>query len=201
MKKIIITLLSRQPFVLLRGLSKKSLLACSYFDIRSKIEGPGVKIMPGTRVFANVEIGPNTYIGYGSLIAPGSWIKAYASIGNHVVIGGGDHGVSSMVLNSKISPHAFQERNKNKTVVVGADAWVGNGALIKSGVDIGRSSVIGMGAVVTRSTRPYSINIGVPARDVGARLVGEKITILESTRWWELSVKSAKAKFSGDADE
>lgn len=51
------------------------------------------------------------------------------------------------------------------------EAWadVGTGAVILPGVTIGRGSIIGAGAVVTRDVPPFSIAAGVPAKVIGQR--------------------------------
>lgn len=51
-----------------------------------------------------------------------------------------------------------------KDVLVEEDVWMGFNVTLLSGVTIGRGSTIAAGAVVTKSTPPYSINGGVPAR-------------------------------------
>jgi acetyltransferase-like isoleucine patch superfamily enzyme len=55
-------------------------------------------------------------------------------------------------------------------VRIGPDVWLGRGATILRGVDIGRGSVIGAHAVVTRDVPPYSVAVGVPARVVRSRI-------------------------------
>ncbi len=56
----------------------------------------------------------------------------------------------------------------NGHVVIEDHAYVGTGAIIKDGTDkpivIGRGSIVGMGAVVTKSVAPGAIVIGNPAR-------------------------------------
>jgi acetyltransferase-like isoleucine patch superfamily enzyme len=51
-------------------------------------------------------------------------------------------------------------------IVVEDGAWIGSGAIILDGVRIGRNSVVGAGAVVTKDVPPYSIAVGNPARVV-----------------------------------
>jgi acetyltransferase-like isoleucine patch superfamily enzyme len=45
-------------------------------------------------------------------------------------------------------------------------ADVGTGAVIMPGVTVGRSAVVGAGAVVTRDVAPFAIVAGVPAKFV-----------------------------------
>jgi acetyltransferase-like isoleucine patch superfamily enzyme len=55
------------------------------------------------------------------------------------------------------------------------EAWadVGTGAVILPGVTVGRASIVGAGAVVTRDVPPFAIVAGVPARVVRLRTDGE----------------------------
>jgi len=49
-------------------------------------------------------------------------------------------------------------------VIIRDSVWIGEGACILSGVEIGRCSIIGANSVVTKSIPPNSIVGGVPAR-------------------------------------
>ncbi len=46
------------------------------------------------------------------------------------------------------------------------DCWIGAGAIILNGVTIGKGSVVGAGAVVTKDVAPYTIVAGNPARKI-----------------------------------
>lgn len=52
---------------------------------------------------------------------------------------------------------------------IGSDVWIGYGAIVLSGVTVGDSSIVGAGAVVTKSIPPNSIAVGNPARVIGTR--------------------------------
>lgn len=52
----------------------------------------------------------------------------------------------------------------SKDVVVEEDVWMGFNVTLVSGVTIGRGGTIAAGAVVTKSTPPYSVNGGVPCK-------------------------------------
>lgn len=59
-----------------------------------------------------------------------------------------------------------------RTVFIGEDVWIGAGAVILPGVNIGNGAVIGANAVVTRDVPDLAIAAGVPARVVGSRRDG-----------------------------
>jgi maltose O-acetyltransferase len=64
---------------------------------------------------------------------------------------------------------AMRRRLENgKPVQIGADVWVGGGALMLAGVSIGSKAVIGAGSVVTRTSReaflPQAILVASSAR-------------------------------------
>lgn len=58
-------------------------------------------------------------------------------------------------------------------IVIEDDVWIGLNCTILQGVTIGRGSIIGAGAVVTRDIPPFSIAVGIPAR-VRGRRTGEE---------------------------
>ncbi|MBB3364152.1 acetyltransferase-like isoleucine patch superfamily enzyme [Mitsuaria sp. BK045] len=49
-------------------------------------------------------------------------------------------------------------------VIIEDDVWLGEGVAVMPGVRIGRASVIGANAVVTRDIPPFSVAVGAPAR-------------------------------------
>jgi galactoside O-acetyltransferase len=59
-------------------------------------------------------------------------------------------------------------------VVIEEDAWIGTRAVILKGVRIGKSAIVGAGAVVTRDVPPFAIVGGVPARVLKLRPGVEK---------------------------
>lgn len=56
-----------------------------------------------------------------------------------------------------------------REIVIENDVWIGAGAIILAGITVGHGSIVGAGAVVTRSCPPYSILGGVPAKVIGRR--------------------------------
>lgn len=78
--------------------------------------------------------------------------------------------------------HDYNCVNMHKTlikrqVIINDDVWIGAHSIIMPGVTIGEGSVVGAGSVVTRDVAPYSIVIGVPAREVKKREIQEDISV------------------------
>jgi acetyltransferase-like isoleucine patch superfamily enzyme len=66
-------------------------------------------------------------------------------------------------------PIIFSGRDNLKPTAIEDDAWIGCGAILMSGVRVGRGAIVAAGAVVTRDIPPYEIHGGVPARKIGER--------------------------------
>ncbi len=121
---------------------------------------PGVRFvyMKGINLGKGVLINSNTYI-YG---------KGGIEIGDNVLISpncsivAGDHTIDSNHL-------IIEQPSKSEKIIIGKDSWIGANSVVVGGVTIAEGSVIGAGAVVTKDTEPYSINIGVPAQKSGER--------------------------------
>ena len=69
---------------------------------------------------------------------------------------------------------------------IGADVWIGQGAMVKAGIKIGVGAVIGAGSIVTKDIAPYVIAAGNPCREIRPRFPEAIIQHLIQTRWWEL---------------
>lgn len=77
-------------------------------------------------------------------------------------------------------------------VVIGNDVWVGQDALILSGVRIGDGAVIGARSVVAKNVEPYSIVVGNPAREIRKRFDDDTITKLLKIKWWNWDIQRIK---------
>jgi len=119
-------------------------------------------------------------------------IGSFCSIASEVVLGGSRHpmeyvSTSPVFLSHRDSVKAKFARHEYRNmsgITVGHDVWIGNRAMIKSGVTIGSGSVIGMGAVVTKDVPPYAIWAGNPGRLIRYRFTPEVIAALMVIQWW-----------------
>ena len=78
--------------------------------------------------------------------------------------------------------------------VIEDDVWIGHHAIILPGCRrIGRGSIIGAGAVVTRDVPRYAVVAGNPARVLRERFPNDVQAALEHSRWWELDLTGLRA--------
>ena len=64
---------------------------------------------------------------------------------------------------------AFFDWRRSTRVTIGHDVWIGHGAIILPGRNIGTGAVVAGGAIVTKDVAPYAIVAGNPARPIRDR--------------------------------
>ncbi|STR44613.1 sugar O-acetyltransferase [Iodobacter fluviatilis] len=107
-----------------------------------------------------VELGPKVMINLGVSLLGGAPI----TIGEHSLIG--PH-VQIITVNHPVDPTERQRYAFTaKPVHIGANVWIGAGAIICPGVSIGDHSVVGAGAVVTHDVPRCTLVAGNPAREI-----------------------------------
>lgn len=87
---------------------------------------------------------------------------------------------------------------------IGNDVWIGQEAMILSGVKIGDGAVIAAGSVVTKNVADYEIVGGNPAKSIKFRFSPEQIASLKKISWWNWELDKIKKEVpllqSGDID-
>ena len=63
-----------------------------------------------------------------------------------------------------------REAGSKGDIVIKDDVWIGQNAIICSGVTVGQGAVVAAGAVVTKDVEPYAIVGGNPAKFIKYRL-------------------------------
>ncbi len=81
-------------------------------------------------------------------------------------------------------PAFFAARAARRTVL-GADCWIGHGAIIKPEVTLGAGAIVASGAVVTKDVGPFMIVAGCPAVPLRARFSDAVIDRLMALAWWD----------------
>lgn len=107
-----------------------------------------------------VRIGDRCLIGKGSGIVGHFEISIGDDVwtGHNVYITDQNHGYED--VNLPISVQTMPER----PVRIGSGSWIGHGAVVLPGADIGEHVVIGANSVVTGPIPDNSVAVGVPAR-------------------------------------
>ncbi len=78
----------------------------------------------------------------------------------------------------------FSARAARRTTL-GADCWIGHGAIIKPEVTVGIGAIVASGAVVTKDIAPFMIVAGCPAQPLRARFSDVVIARLLALAWWD----------------
>jgi len=152
---------------------------------------PGIKASLGScgknvRIAYDCDFKPpcNIYIGDNSQIGPHSlfWttrakikIGKYVLFGPNVTIITGDH--RSDITGKHIAEVRDDEKlpEHDADVVIEDGVWIASNVTILKGVTICEGCIIAAGSVVTKSTEPYGIYGGVPARRIKERFTPEQL--------------------------
>ncbi|MBS1563663.1 MAG: acyltransferase [Bacteroidetes bacterium] len=128
---------------------------------RMKI-GRHSNIQMNVRVYApwKISIGDNCSIGHDSLLDGRRGIR----IGNNVDLAGY---VRIFTLGHDLDDPAY--KTTGKPVVVEDEASIFTGAYILPGITVAKGSAIALGAVLTKSTEPWAIYGGNPAKKIKNR--------------------------------
>lgn len=98
-----------------------------------------------------------------------------AVIGNYVMIAPNVAILNSTHKHDMIDkPMIMQGDIKHLNPIIEDDVWIGRNAIILPGVKIGKGSIVGAGAVVTKDVKKYTIVGGVPAKVLKMRTNNEK---------------------------
>lgn len=96
-------------------------------------------------------------------------------------------------------PAFFAARAARRTTL-GADCWIGHGAIVKPEVTVGIGAIVAAGAVVTKDVAPFAIVAGCPAIPMRLRFDPAVIERLLELAWWEWDharLREALADFRG----
>lgn len=156
----------------------RNFLKFLFFKNRWKQKNHHNKTWPG-KVFdiSKVSVGRYTY-GEISVDTSGNegeslHIGSFCSIASNVkFVLAGEHNIdffSTYPFKQKLMGETIVETKTKGEIIVDDDVWIGERALILSGVHIGQGAVVAAGAVVTKNVSPYTIVGGVPANVIGKR--------------------------------
>jgi virginiamycin A acetyltransferase len=136
-----------------RAFLMRVLAGCHYTAV---VEFGTIFSQSGARLDENAYVGPRCHLGLVHIER-----DALLAAGVHVPSGARSHGIDD------VGAAIRDQRGSPSRVRIGAGAWIGSAAIIMA--DVGRDSVVGAGAVVTRSVPDRVVAAGVPARVVKSR--------------------------------
>lgn len=114
---------------------------------------------------SNISIGSyNSIHPFVSISGPGD-----ITIGSHVRIASGCTIVAGSHVFEDLSVPIHKQGMSGLGITINDDVWIGTNATILDGITIAEGCIIGANSVVTKSTEPYTIYGGVPAKCIGKR--------------------------------
>ena len=139
--------------------------AIAKFDLVARIISQFSRFFTGIEIHPKAKIGKNLFIdhGMGVVIGETSEIGDNVTIYHNVTLGGVAPSINSN-----------DQRNTKRHPTLQNNVVVGSGAQILGPVVVGRNSLIGANAVVTKDVPEKSIMIGIPAKRVGDATKGFK---------------------------
>ena len=169
---------TRGPQGLIRGTARSAFQRFNrLYAIRRNVRvGRDVHIGTGTILEAPHElvVESDVYIGKYCTIECDGRIGVGTLIANQVgLIGRNDHDHRALGRTMRQAPW-IGDRDaaataRSQQLTIEGDVWSGYGAIVLSGITIGRGAVVAAGAVVTRDVARYAIVVGVPARQIAVR--------------------------------
>ena len=139
--------------------------AVAKFDLIARIISQLSRFFTGIEIHPKAKIGKNLFIdhGMGVVIGETSDIGDNVTIYHNVTLGG-------------ISPsiNANEQRDLKRHPTLHDNVVVGSGAQILGPVVIGKNSLIGANAVVTKDVPEKSVMVGIPAKRIGDASKGFK---------------------------
>ncbi len=115
---------------------------------------------------ANIELGERVFFNFNCVVLD----VCRVTVGDHTLFG-----PAVQLLTATHPTDAARRRVEEggAPIAIGADVWVGGGAIVLPGVTIGSRTIIGAGSVVTRDVPDDVLAVGNPCRVVRAIEPGE----------------------------
>ena len=139
--------------------------AVAKFDLIARMISQFSRFMTGIEIHPKAKIGKNLFIDHGM----GVVIGETSEIGNNVTI---YHNVTLGGTSPSINTN--EQRNSKRHPTLEENVVVGSGAQILGPVVVGKNSLIGANAVITKDVPEKSIMAGNPAKKIGDATRGFK---------------------------
>jgi len=133
-----------------------------------------IKIGRGATIQRRCSINGTTRIGAGCILAP----NVFISSGTHPF-----RFIAHLPIREQerlLQNTASDKASLDRPVWIQDDCWLGTNTVICPGVTIGKGSIVGANAVVTRDVPPYTVVAGIPARVISHRLAWQPPVIVRA---------------------
>jgi UDP-2-acetamido-3-amino-2,3-dideoxy-glucuronate N-acetyltransferase len=136
-------------------------------------------VCSGARIGRGVSLGQNVFVGNKVVIGDYCKIQNNVSVYDNVTLEEGVFCGPSMVFTNVYNPRALIERkNEYRNTFVKKGASLGANCTIVCGTIIGEYAFVGAGALVKKDVKPYSLMVGLPAKQIGwISEYGEKLDL------------------------
>src|SRR5450631_2985809 len=124
-------------------------------------------VLPGARIGADCNICDHVFVENDVLIGDRVTIKCGVQVWDGVTLADDVFVGRNVTFTNDPMPRSKTYPGEIATTVVARGASLGGGSVILPGLHIGRSAMIGAGAVVTKDVPPNAVVVGNPARIVG----------------------------------
>lgn len=137
--------------------------------------GDSVSVEPRSIISTNggtVKVGNSTSFFSDCVISGAVTIRNDCLFANNVTVLSGTHRIRGCgtIRENDAAYARSPDYRPFDPISIGEDSWLGVNSVILPGVSLGKGTVVGASAVVTKSFPDYAILGGVPARIIGSRL-------------------------------
>lgn len=121
--------------------------------------GSNINIEKNVQLTSDLCIGNNSGIGKNSVLGQNVKIGDNVMMGQECLLYTANHEFKNIDI--PMNKQGFQ---KNKSIEIGNDVWIGSRVIILPGVKVGNGVIIGAGSIVTKDIPKYAVVGGNPAR-------------------------------------
>ena len=133
-----------------------------------------VTLLPGCKVtgLQHVVFGEDILISHETFIQGAGGI----TLGNRIMIG-------PRVMLISTGHNLVTRNSESRPIEIEDDVWLGAGSIILPGVRVGKGSIVGAGAVVTKNVEPYSVVVRVPSPAIKTTSLSNNEGYFSTTSW------------------
>lgn len=157
--------------------------------------GRDVRIGPRSHLDGTIDVGRGTNLVRADEVIGDVTFGNYCAIARDVTIQQTNHETQKPATQMRFYRRVLDstlDHVSSGPITIGSDVWVGTGAKLLSGIEVGHGAIVGAGSVVTNDVPPYAIHGGVPAEHLKWRFPEHIREQLLDIAWWEWSEETMR---------